>query len=245
MREKKKLFTRRGIAMYNKRSYPLITALLLIFLLLFGTSDSVYAVALEWNTFLGGSGAEWGNAIAVDSSGNTYVTGFSSATWGSPMRAYTAGSDAFVAKLDSSGALVWNTFLGGSGADFGTGIAVDDSGNIYVTGQSEVTWGLPMRAYTAGGDAFVAKLNSMRRPLSGIHSLAALTRKIIRSLTIDSNGNIYVDGYGYANWGSPFWRIFIGDIAPFLLKTFSSSAPCLEHISRRQRGEYGLGYHCG
>ena len=53
--------------------------------------------------------------LAIDGSGNIYVTGYSDATWGSPVRAYTAGVDAFVAKLDSSGALVWNTFLGGSG----------------------------------------------------------------------------------------------------------------------------------
>ena len=75
--------------------------------------------------------------------------GHSNATWGSPVRAYTAADDAFVAKLTSAGALTWNTFLGGSGGDVGDGIAVDGSGNVYVAGYSDATWGSPVRAYTA------------------------------------------------------------------------------------------------
>ncbi len=68
---------------------------------------------LTWNTFLGGYGTDYGFAIAVDASDNVYVAGESSATWGSPVRAYTSDYDAFVAKLDNSGNLEWNTFLGG------------------------------------------------------------------------------------------------------------------------------------
>jgi hypothetical protein len=67
----------------------------------------------SWNTFLGGNGDDVALAIAVDSSGNTYVTGSSSSTWGSPVRAFTGShANPFVAKLDSTGSLVWNTFLG-------------------------------------------------------------------------------------------------------------------------------------
>ena len=96
---------------------------------------------LAWNTFMGGSGDDHGTGMAVDGSGNIYVTGNSDAIWGSPVRAFTDSSDdAFVAKLDPSGSLLWNTFLGGSGSDFGYGIAVDGSGNVYVTGYSNATW---------------------------------------------------------------------------------------------------------
>ena len=104
---------------------------------------------LLWNTFLGGSGADHGQAIALDGGGNIYVSGESNVTWGSPMRAYTSGTgeippyDAFAAKLDgSSGALIWNTFLGGSGWDEGYAVAVDGNGNIYVGGQSNAYLGL-------------------------------------------------------------------------------------------------------
>src|SRR5262245_48961208 len=59
--------------------------------------------------------------------------------------------------------LAWNTFLGGSGTDYTSGIALDSSGNVYVSGGSTATWGRPLRAYTGGWDTFVAKLNTKGR----------------------------------------------------------------------------------
>ena len=59
----------------------------------------------------------------MDGSGNVYVAGNSAASWGTPVRAYSSGNDAFAAKLTSSGTLSWNTFLGGSGNDYGYAIA--------------------------------------------------------------------------------------------------------------------------
>ena len=122
---------------------------------------------LTWNTFLGGSAEDDGRAIAVDGSGNVYVAGNSSAPWGSSVRAYSVGRDGFVAKLDSSGLLAWNTFLGGSGTDAANGIALDGSGNIYVVGDSSADWGCQpeyfvctVNAFAGGIDAFAAKLDS-------------------------------------------------------------------------------------
>ncbi len=61
---------------------------------------------LQWNTFLGGSSTDNGNGIAIDGSGNIYVTGFSKSTWGSPVNPFGGGNyDAFLAKLDSNGIL--------------------------------------------------------------------------------------------------------------------------------------------
>ena len=70
---------------------------------------------LEWNTFMGSAtaGNDYGNTIAVDGSGNVYVAGTSSATWGMPVNAHGGESDAFAAKLNSDGALIWNTFRKG------------------------------------------------------------------------------------------------------------------------------------
>ena len=118
--------------------------------------------ALAWNTFLGSAGSDRGYGIAVDGSGNAYVAGYSDATWGSPVRLFTAGDDAWAARLDSSGALIWNTFLGGSGNESGRGIAVDGSGDVYVGGESTATWqgtSPPVRVYAAGYDAWAAKLS--------------------------------------------------------------------------------------
>ena len=131
-----------------------------------GTDDAFVAKlnasgALQWNTFLGGVNDDYGYRIAADTSGNVYVTGYSYATWGSPVRPYGGAADAYVAKLNTSGVLQWNTFLGGSGYDYGSGIAVDTSGNVYVTGCSDATWGSPVHPYIGNGDAFVAKVKEV------------------------------------------------------------------------------------
>ena len=116
---------------------------------------------LDWNTFLGSAHDEDedGRSIAVDGTG-IYVTGRSHASWGDPVRPHAGGSDTFVAKLESNGALTWNTFLGSEGGDDGVGIAVDGTG-VYVTGNSNATWGSPVADYAGGeesGDAFAARL---------------------------------------------------------------------------------------
>src|SRR5207244_6269799 len=92
-------------------------------------------------TYLGGSGAEQGHGIAVDTSGYAYVTGFTASTnFPTTTGAFQStfgggGEDAFVTKLNATGsALVYSTYLGGSGDDTGFGIAADVSRNAYVTG---------------------------------------------------------------------------------------------------------------
>ena len=118
--------------------------------------------ALVWNTFLGGGDFEddKGQAIAVARAGRIYVAGQSDDSWGQPVQAHSGDEDAFVAQLNSSGALQWNTFLGGDGEDRGFGIAADDA-NVYVTGESWVEygdWGDPVRPGSGKYDAFAARL---------------------------------------------------------------------------------------
>ena len=165
-----------------------------------GSYDPRYPLVIDpvlsWNTFLGGSVLDYGEGIAVDTSGNVYVTGRSDATWGSPVRPFVAGdysSDAFAAKLDGSGALQWNTFLGGLFYDHGYGIAVDTSGNDYVMGRSDATWGSPVRPFSGWWDAFVAKLDGSGAlqwntflGSSGDHGYG---------IAVDTSGNVYVTGY--------------------------------------------------
>ncbi len=115
---------------------------------------------LAWHTFLGGSGGDYGQAIATDGT-YIYVAGYSNAAWGSPVRDYTSGWDAFAAKLGSNGNLAWNTFLGGSGNDEGRAIATDGT-SVYVAGESDATWrgtSLPKRGYSGGWDAFAARIS--------------------------------------------------------------------------------------
>jgi photosystem II stability/assembly factor-like uncharacterized protein len=129
------------------------------------------AGALVFSTYLGGSGDDAANAIAIDAGGNAHVTGdTSSANFPSVTAVQTAfggGSDvvtdAFVAKLTASaGALTYSTYLGGSGNDFGKAIAVDSSGNAYIAGltaSSDFPTAFALTGTQPGLlDAFVAKI---------------------------------------------------------------------------------------
>ena len=126
---------------------------------------------MVYSTYLGGSGSDRGQGITVDSVGNAYVTGHTGSRdfpTVNPLRPTYGGglSDAFVAKLNPSGsALVYSTYLGGSSQDNGQGIAVESTGNAYVTGFSRSTdfpTMHPLQPAFGGGssDAFVTKINA-------------------------------------------------------------------------------------
>ena len=162
--------------------------------------------ALVYSTYLGGSNYDWGNGIAVDSSGNAYVTGYTYSTdfpTVNPLQATkksVSGGTAFVAKLNPAGsALVYSTYLGGRSEDVGGSIAVDSSGNAYVTGNAESTdfpTANPLQATNHGGiDAFVAKLNAAGSALVYSTYLGGSGYDVGNGIAVDSSGNAYVAGY--------------------------------------------------
>lgn len=163
---------------------------------------------LMWATFQGGASDDGGRSIAVDPSGNLYIAGYSDKSWGSPRRAHSGGYDAFVAKLDHQGNLLWNTFLGGSAEDRATGIAFFGNDTVYVVGSSLTNWGTPVRAYVGGKDAFVARLNG-----SGAYQwhafLGSASTDSGLAVAVSSNGYPNVVGQSYATWGTPR-RAFVG-----------------------------------
>jgi hypothetical protein len=125
-----------------------------------------------YSTLLGGSSGDQGSGIAVDGMGNAYVTGFTDSadftTTPEALQSTLKGSsNAFVTKLNPQGtALVYSAFLGGSGDDRGTGIAVDGAGNAYVAAISgsadfPTTAAAFRRTPSGGRDAAVAKLNAV------------------------------------------------------------------------------------
>ena len=132
-----------GMMYRQKARYLLLAALSLCFIL--QMSPALRTQDLVWAKRAGGTRTDLGRGIAVNGSGNSYVTGkFSlSATFGPGETNETtltgAGlDDIFVAKYDASGDLVWAKRAGGTSGDGGVGIAVDGSGNSYVTG--ELRW---------------------------------------------------------------------------------------------------------
>src|SRR5262249_49021374 len=165
----------------------------------FVTKVNAGGTALGYSTYLGGSGSDVGNSIAVDGAGNTYVTGWTASTdfpTQNPLQAnISAGRDAFVTQLNASGtALVYSTFLGGSFGAEGNGIAVDGAGNAYVTGRTgsaDFPTQDPVQPALAGPDnAFVTKLNAT--------GTALIYSTFLGGSGHDTGVGIAVDGAGNA-----------------------------------------------
>lgn len=157
---------------------------------------------LVWNTFLGGNGSDYDGFVAVDGAGNIFVTGVSTAAWGTPLRSHEGGgTDAFVARLNPDGSLVWMTFLGGSGLDFPKDIAVGPGGDVLVAGASTAAWGVPIRAFAGDTDAFVARLTP-DGTLSWNTFLGSAGYDQPNAILSDASA-IFVTGGSLQSWGSP------------------------------------------
>ena len=135
---------------------------------------------IQWQKTVGASNTDWGEGIALDSSGNIYLAGYTNATSG-------AGSyDFVVSKLNSSGTVQWSRTLGGSSLDYGRAIAVDSSGNVYITGETASTG-------TGMYEGLIAKYNS-----SGVlqwqRILYGSQNEFLKGVGVDNSGNFYVGG---------------------------------------------------
>ncbi len=166
--------------------------------------------------YIGGSRNEACYGIAVDGSGNAYVTGTTSSTQADfpekvgPDLTYNIDNDAFIAKVNASGAgLVYCGYIGGAGADYGRGIAVDSLGNAYVTGNTsstEVTFpvtGGPDLTSNGGDDAFIAKVNAAGTALVYCGYIGGLGVDYGAAVAVDGSGNAYVTGHT-SSWEATF-----------------------------------------
>ena len=174
----------------------------------FATRINAAGNAIDWSTYLGGTGDEIAYGIAADSSGNCYVvsaTGSSTLSFidgGALQPSSNGNGDAFVVKIDSSGAKVYATFLGGSGGDGGLSIVADGSGNAWVAGVTGSTdfpgvTGSSLQPANAGnGDLFLAKLNSGGTSLVYATYLGTSGDDGFgpQAMVRDSSGNIYLTG---------------------------------------------------
>ena len=161
-----------------------------------------------FSTYLGGSARDDANSIAIDLATNVYVTGTTisadfplanafQSTMGDPF-----AGDAFVTKLNSNGSLGYSTYLGGSNTDNGFGIAVDVSGNAYVTGATRsANFPVANPIQTANDlstgttDAFVTKLNSQGSALVYSTFLGGSNSDTARGIAVDATGSAYVTGF--------------------------------------------------
>jgi hypothetical protein len=165
--------------------------------------------ALIYCGFIGGFSFEltFGGDIAVDSTGNVYVTGDTGSNQTTfpvtigPDLTFNGITDVFVAKLNASGtALAYCGYIGGEDGDSATAIALDGDGNIYVTGDTEsdessfpVAVG-PDLTHNGESDAFVAKLNPLGTALTFCGYIGGAADDFTAGIGLDSTGNIYVGG---------------------------------------------------
>jgi hypothetical protein len=167
------------------------------------------ASAIVYSSYLGGSGYEYGRAVAVDANGSAWVTGFTASSdfpaTDDPIGPVNHDTDVFVAKLSPDGsALEHATYVGGSSGDYGTAIAIDRDGGVYLTGQTfspdfPTTPGAFDTTYNGGnddGDAFVVKLG----PTGALEYSTFLGgsdgwgHEEAEDIAVDRAGSVYVSG---------------------------------------------------
>ena len=174
-----------------------------------GHFDPKYALIIDptltYSTYLGGGNTEEGNDIVVDGAGNVYITGYTHSinfpTQNGFQPGPQGGQDAFVTKLSPAGnALVYSTYLGGSGTDEGKSIVVDSAGNAYITGATTslnfpTTPGVYQPTSHFGVDAFVTKLSSDGSlPIYSTY-LGGTSSDQGNAIAVDAEGNAYVTGF--------------------------------------------------
>ncbi|MGI8854876.1 MAG: SBBP repeat-containing protein [Thermomicrobiales bacterium] len=171
----------------------------------FVTKLNATGTGLLYSTYLGGSSVDYGYAIAVDGAGDAFVTGQTNSTdfshtAGVAQATIGGGTDAYATKLNATGTgLLYSTFIGGGGQDFGYGIAVDGVGNAYVAGTTDgnfPTTGGAYRTTYAGGftDAFVTKVNATGTARLYSTYLGGPSDDSAAAIAIDSAGSVYVTG---------------------------------------------------
>lgn len=170
----------------------------------FVTKFNSTGASLSYSTYLGGTSTDYGYAIEVDNSGYAYVTGYTSSsnfpTTSGCWDATYNSTDIFVTKMNQNGTgLVYSTYLGGTSSDYGYGIAVDGSGNAYVTGYTSssnfpTTSGCWDATYNST-EIFVTKMNQNGTGLVYSTYLGGTSSEYGYAIAVDGSGSAYVTGY--------------------------------------------------
>ncbi|HET9401208.1 MAG TPA: SBBP repeat-containing protein [Candidatus Acidoferrales bacterium] len=173
--------------------------------------------SLVYSTYLGGTADDSGRGIAVDSSGNAYVTGGTDSHDFMTVNPYQAAfgggpSDVFFAKLNSSGsAALYSTYLGGAQNDAGVAIALDSSGDAYLTGNMDSGAFVMVNPFQkacggcqrAGPDGFVAEIDPTKVGAASLifsSFIGGTGHDAGAGIAVDASGNVYVAGQANATF---------------------------------------------
>ena len=181
-----------------------------------------------WAASAGGNSTEQGEGIAVDSAGNVYITGYAynEAAFGTYTFSSQGSADIFVAKLNSSGAWQWVKGGGSKSYDIARSIAVDGSGNIYVTGACYSTGKFGSKTFTSNGsqDVFVAKMDNKGVWQWVTNGGSSSSTDEGMDIALDTKGNVYVSGFFYSGKFGTLSLTSKGSADAFVGKLNSSGA---------------------
>jgi hypothetical protein len=173
---------------------------------IFVTKWNATGNGIVYSTYIGGSNRDVPLGVAVDAAGNAYIAGFTYSanfpiTAGALRSTFSGQSKGFVLKLNPNGnSLVYSTFVGGSGSDYATGIAVDAIGQAYIPGYTaSVDFPVSANAFQGfygGGesDGFFAKLNAAGSQLAYATYLGGIGNDTATAVALDPAGNVYLSG---------------------------------------------------
>lgn len=163
----------------------------------------------QWVQRAGSTNQDYAASIAVDGSGNAYITGNfrDAATFGESIVFSAGGADVFIAKYSSAGGLQWVQRAGGANDEFTNSIAVDGSGNAYITGSFRDTATFGTATITSAGfeDIFIAKYSSSLNSWAfAVRAGGISFADNGQSIAVDGSGNVYITGafYGTVTFGA-------------------------------------------
>jgi hypothetical protein len=171
--------------------------------------------AYQWHTFYGSSlssvsGADVGNAIALDQNGNVFVIGYSLSNWSAgddnlpPKHSHQGdGFDVVLLKLSTDGSYQWHTFFGAADSDdAGNALAVSGNGDVYVTGYSSVSWGSPSHGFSGMEDVLVFMVNNAGNLVWNTF-YGGSGNETGEAIAVDTTGSVYISGTSYETWLGP------------------------------------------
>ncbi len=190
---------------------------------------------LVFSTYFGGMGNDTGQGIALDASGNVWITGSTSSydlpvTAGAFQNALNGSTNAFAAKFSNDGKLLAGTYLGGSGDDSGLGIAIGPQGNPWLIGpwtSSDFPFITePPANFPSGTAGFLAEFDPSAARLLYATNVGGMFDGNGKGIAIDSSGNITLTGTVYSDFPTTPGAFQAGDVSSgakvFVLKLTSS-----------------------
>ncbi|MBC7412933.1 MAG: SBBP repeat-containing protein [Bacteroidia bacterium] len=175
----------------------------------FVTKLNAAGTLVIYSTYIGGSGDDYANGIALDGFGNAYITGYTSSTnyvttIGAIQTTNKGGFDAFVTKLNTTGTTVmYSTYMGGNYDDYANDIAINGLGDTYITGNTAstdyvTTTGAFQTINNGGAHIFVTKLNSAGTTVIYSTYIGGNIYETGYSIAIDVLGNAFITGFTYS-----------------------------------------------